>query len=127
MKYELRRIGVWSAIKIGFLVWGLLGFLFGIYIALMMPVLITMLESLGTFPGGMGASSAVALVLLPFMYSFLSAVVGTILTAIVAGFYNLMSRLTGGVEIDLDGEQIHQLEIGEKPARQIQDFDSPGI
>jgi len=121
MKYELKRIGIWSAIKIGFLIWGLLGFLFGIYMALMMPVLITMLGSLGTFPGDLDAVTPVALIFLPFMYSFMSAVVGSILSAIVAGFYNLISRLMGGIEVDLEGDTIHPLSISEERQQQVQD------
>lgn len=120
MKYEIKRIGVWSTIKVGFLIWGLIGFLFGIYMALMMPMLISMLGSLGPFPGDMDALTPVALIFLPFMYSFMAAVGGTIITVIVAGFYNLICRLIGGIELDLEGEMIHPLDISDvQPQRRL--------
>ena len=111
MKYEIKRIGVWSTIKVGFLIWGLIGFLFGIYMALMMPMLISIMGSLGTFPGDADELGPIALIFLPFMYSFMAAVGGTILSTIVAGFYNLICRLIGGIELDLEGDLIRPLEI----------------
>ncbi len=125
MKYEIKRIGVWSTIKVGFLIWGLIGFLFGIYMALMMPMLISILGSLGTFPGDADALAPVALIFLPFMYSFMAAVGGTIITAIVAGFYNLICRLIGGIELDLEGELIQPLDISDvPPQRRLDDNQS---
>ena len=121
MKYELKRIGTWSAIKIGFLIWGLLGFLAGIYMALMMPVLLSMLGSFGGFPGDLDAFTPVVLVFLPFMYSIMSAVIGTVLTAIVVAFYNLISRLTGGIEVDLNSDMLHPLDISGQSPPHVQD------
>jgi hypothetical protein len=121
MKYEIKRIGVWSTIKVGFLIWGLIGFIFGVYMALMMPMLISFLGSLGTFPGDTDALGSVALIFLPFMYSFMAAVGGTIITAIVAGFYNLICRLIGGIELDLEGELMQPLEIPGEPPQHRQD------
>ena len=121
MKYELKRIGVWSTIKVGFLIWGLIGFLFGIYMALMMPMLISILGSLGTFPGDADALGPVALIFLPFMYSFMAAVGGTILTTIVAGFYNLICRLIGGIELDLEGDLIQPLDVPDEPPQYRRD------
>jgi hypothetical protein len=113
MKYELKRVGIWSTIKIGFLVWGLLGFLSGIYMALMMPVFLSMLGSMGGSPFDLdvNALTPVALIFLPFFYSIMGAVAGSILTVTVAGFYNLVSRLLGGIEVDLEGDMIHPLEV----------------
>jgi len=115
MKYELKRIGIWSTIKIGFLVWGLFGFLSGIYIALMMPILMKMVGSIGVFPGDMEAFTPFMFIFLPFMYSIMGAVIGTIGTIIVVGFYNLVSRLTGGIEINLEGDSIHPLDLPKEP------------
>jgi hypothetical protein len=115
MKYELRRIRIWSAIKVGFFIWGMLGFLFGIYMALMMPVLINLLGSLGTFPADIGDVGPVALMFLPFLYSIMGAAAGTLATAVVAGFYNLVSSIIGGLEFDLEGETVQPLVIPEEP------------
>ncbi len=117
MKYELKRIGTWSAIKIGFLIWGLLGFLFGIYMALMMPLFLEMLGSLGGSPFDGEALTPIALIFLPFLYSIIGAVIGMITTAIVVGFYNLISRLIGGIEINIEADVMHPLRVsGENPS-----------
>jgi len=115
MKYELKRIRVWSAIKVGFFLWGLIGFLGGLYMAMMMPFLMQFMESFGPMADGIGSVGPIALVFLPILYSLMAAVMGTVLTAIVAGFYNLISSLLGGIEVSLEGEMLHPLDIGGKP------------
>jgi hypothetical protein len=111
MKYELKRIRIWSAIKIGFFVWGLIGFLGGLYMAMMMPLLMKFMETLGPMSEDFGAVGPFALIFLPILYSIMAAVAGTILTAIVAGFYNLISSLMGGLEVTLESEMLHPLDI----------------
>ena len=111
MKYELKRIGVWSAIKIGFFMWGLLGFLSGIYVALMMPVLLRMAGALGTMSGDMDGFGPIALFILPILYSIISVAVGTILTIILTAFFNLICSFLGGIEMELKEEAIQPLEL----------------
>ncbi len=111
MKYEIKKINVWSSVKTGFFIWGMLGFVFGIYMALMMPAFLKMMESIGPFGGEFGSLTPIALIFLPIMYSLIGAVVGTITTAIAVGFYNLISSLLGGISIEMSGEQIHPLNI----------------
>lgn len=115
MKYELKRIRVWSAIKIGFFLWGLLGFIGGVYMAMMMPLLMQFMESFGPMPDDMGSFGPLALIFLPILYSLMAAVIGTIITAIAAGFYNLISSLMGGLEVTLEGEMLHPLDISGSP------------
>lgn len=115
MKYELKRIRVWSAIKVGFFVWGLIGFLGGLYMAMMMPFVMQFMESFGPMADGMDSFGPVALIFLPILYSIMAAVMGTVITAIVAGFYNLIASLLGGIEVSLEGEMLHPLDIGSNP------------
>ena len=113
MKYELKRIGVWSAIKVGVFLWGLIGFLSGIYVALMMPLLIDMMDGLGSMSGGMQDFGPIMLFVLPIMYSIIAVVLGTILTIILTSFFNLLCRLFGGIELELKEEAIQPLNLPE--------------
>ena len=103
MKYELKRISVWSVIKITFVLNLFLGFLFGLFYAFIV-LLITALpmsmmgeDSAGIFP----ALAGVAAFVLPFLFAFFFAVVYTIVAAIMTFAYNLVAKLTGGVEWEL--------------------------
>jgi len=116
MKYELKRIRVWSAIKVGFFIWGLIGFLGGLYMAMMMPILMKFMEAFGPMSEDFGAVGPLALIFLPILYSLMAAVAGTVLTAIVAGFYNLISSIMGGLEVSLEGEMLHPLDISVNPS-----------
>jgi hypothetical protein len=58
------------------------------------------------------------------MYSIMAAVFGTIMTVIVVGFYNLICKLTGGIELELKGEQIEPLDIPKQSIENSHGFDS---
>jgi len=120
MKFELKRISVWSTIKIGFFLWGLIGFLAGIYTALMLPFISSMMGSLGSTMGGMDDLGVIALFLFPIMYSIMAAVMGTILTIILTGFFNLLCRFLGGIELELESESIQPLELPESFNESVQ-------
>ncbi|MBD3234418.1 MAG: hypothetical protein GF315_11900 [candidate division Zixibacteria bacterium] len=112
MHYRLRRIGVWSAVKISFLINGLLGVCVGFVAGLFMFLFSALMSRLTYLPsdvyGDMAFSSPMiggvaALVLLPLFYGFLLAVVnGIILTAIAVWLYNLFARALGGVELEFE-------------------------
>jgi len=112
MKFEIKGVRIWSAVKIGFFLWGLLGFLGGVYMAIMAPLLMKMMESMGGFPGGAAADlGAIGFVLFPIVYGILGAVFGTVFTVIIAGFYNLLAALFGGLELNLKEEQMRPLNL----------------
>jgi hypothetical protein len=113
--FVLRKIGVWSAVKTGFFVWGFIGFIAGLYVAMMMPVLIKVMESFGGLGSDLGAIGPIAFIFMPILYSIISAVTGTILTALVAGFYNLIASFLGGVIVELDGDAIAPIDLGKAP------------
>lgn len=104
MKYELKRISVWSVIKISFLINLVLGFLVGIFYAFML-MLITMMpmyymsDELGSgFPA---ALSGIMLIILPILMAGIMSVMNTILAAIATLVYNLSAKLVGGLEWEL--------------------------
>jgi len=91
----VKRIALFSALKIGFVVHALLGLLFG---------LICTSIALAGIPFGPHAHmpshdafAALPLVLCPLFYG----IIGSIATVLGALFYNLASGFVGGLEIDI--------------------------
>ncbi len=103
MKYELKRIGIWSAVKITFILSLIMGFIFGIFYALLIFML-TSLPMAMMQDDQMAALQnfgAAAAVILPFFMAFFMAIINTIFTVIGIAAYNLVARMTGGVEWEL--------------------------
>src|SRR5574341_46443 len=110
MEYEIKKINTWSAIKISFVVYGVLGFLVGIFYGLFIFSLGSLLGSLaneefGPF-SGMFTSAAGGFfftLIMGFFLAFVMAVVyGIIVTAIIVWLYNLFSKWTGGIKVNLE-------------------------
>lgn len=103
MKLELKSISVWSAVKIGFFLNLVMGFLMGLlaamFIAPFLALTSSMMPSGGLDGGDMGEMSfGILLVVLPIVYSIGGAIFGTIAFAIGAAVYNFIARLMGGLE-----------------------------
>lgn len=101
MRLELKRVDMWSAIKISFCVNIILGFLLGIVYALFLGMFAGLLSSL---PGGEGLegvqmSFGILIIVMPFMFAFFLGVVYTVVTAICVALYNFMAKFTGGIEL----------------------------
>lgn len=109
MKTEIKRIGIFSAIKTMFLLGGVGGFLMGIVqwmflLAIQragetLPAGLYGLEQQGlseVLDAGIGALG----IMLPFFGGFAGAVAGVFFAAILCGVYNLAARLWGGLEIE---------------------------
>jgi hypothetical protein len=115
MKFELKRVDVWSATKMGFFLNGFLGLLFGLFYALILTMVGSMIEplsggefeSLGALTGAFGIFFAIIL-------AIFSAVSGGITVAVLAWIYNLFARWIGGIEMDLAGEKIESLSPAER-------------
>ena len=105
MRYELKSIGIWAYIKVAFLLNLVFCFLIGLLCTAMLPLLLIPLESLplldapgldiGEFP------FAVFLLIMPF-FAIGGAVFLTTMGVIIVFFYNLIARLVGGIEMDLE-------------------------
>ncbi|MBK7140931.1 MAG: DUF3566 domain-containing protein [bacterium] len=104
MRYEIRSIGIWGLIKVGFFLNLLIGFLFGIFSSLIfIPIARAILAMSGA--GDMGAdegSSVGMLLLLPILLAILGAFFNTLFMVLIAACYNLVARVVGGLEFEFN-------------------------
>ena len=116
MKFELKRIDVWSVTKISFFLNGIFGLLFGFFYALILAMVGSMIgplsggefDSFGALTGAFGIFFAIIL-------AIFSAVTGGVTAAVFAWLYNLFAKWIGGIEINLAGEKIESVSSpGEK-------------
>jgi hypothetical protein len=116
MKLELKRIGVWSIIKISFILNLILGFIIGIFYALLflfmasLPMTLAQDESAGMF----SAFAGITAIFLPFICAIFCAVFNTLLAAICGLVYNLVVKATGGIELEFG--QVVQMVPAAAPA-----------
>lgn len=115
MKYELRSIGLWSAFKILFLFNLIAGFVVGLIYALMFSFIMAIASQMPGMPmeqfRSMGTSTGALVIILPIMFSLGSAVFNTILGFIAALLYNAISRLVGGLELNLEVVSSEHAEV----------------
>lgn len=110
MKFELKRIDVWSITKISFFLNGVFGLLFGLFYALILAMVGSMIgplsggefESFGALTGAFGIFFAIIL-------AIFSAVTGGVTAAVFAWLYNIFAKWIGGIEINLAGEKIESV------------------
>jgi hypothetical protein len=106
MMYEIKRIDVWSCVKIAFILFGILGLLFGIAYAMLLSALLGFFSQMGgefqslggTFTGALG-------IFMIFFLAIFYAVIGALVTAILSWLYNLLARGLGGVRFHLEPEK----------------------
>jgi hypothetical protein len=107
MTLEIKRLDVWSCVKVGFILFGILGFIIGIFYALMIgfigslmgPLGGTEIEPLrGFFSGALG-------IFMAFFMAIFYAVMGAIATAITVWLYNVCAGWVGGIIVNLNGEK----------------------
>lgn len=102
MKYELKRIAIWPAVKISFLVHLILGFVVGIFYALFFALLMSLPASMGDADlAALSAFSGALVVFLPFIVSISMAVFNTIFIVIGLVIFNFFTRIAGGLEFEL--------------------------
>jgi len=108
-KIEIKRIGLFSAIKTMFLLGGVGGFLLGI----IQWMLLLMIQRAGeSLPGGLSGFDQPGMselldagigalgLALPFFGGFAGAVAGVFFATILGGIYNIAARLWGGLEVE---------------------------
>lgn len=109
MKIEIKRIGLFSAIKTMFVLGGVGGFLLGILQWMMLLVIQRAGESMPADLYGLNQPGVSELLdagigalgfMLPFFGGFAGAVAGVFFVAILGGVYNLAARLWGGLELE---------------------------
>lgn len=118
MRYELKNIGIWAFIKIAFFLNMVVGFVFGLFYAVITIMVLAMAASMpfmnmqGVDPEAL--NPGIIFVTMPLMFSFIGAVFVTMFELIVLGLYNLFSRLLGGLEFKL--EPIEPVTAAQSPA-----------
>ncbi|MCB2231372.1 hypothetical protein KQH82_11710 [bacterium] len=106
MRYEIRSIGVWTTIKVGFFINLVTGFGLGVMYSLFMVFSYSFSREMivGQMMGlGMINPEEMFLIIPPF-FAFGNAFFGTLLLVIVVLFYNLVARLMGGLELELKAD-----------------------
>ena len=107
MTLEIKRLDVWSCMKVAFILFGILGLLIGIFYALIIgfiggimgPLAGADIEPLrGLFSGALG-------IFMAFFMALFYAVMGSLSTAITVWLYNVCARWVGGIQVDLEGEK----------------------
>jgi hypothetical protein len=120
MTYEIKKIEVWSCVKIAFILFGILGLIFGLFYAIMLSLVGGILSQFGgefeQLSGLLtGAGGIFTVFLLAIFLALFYAVVGAIITAIMVWIYNGLAKLTGGIRFHLEGEKVATLTPGVKP------------
>ncbi|MCP4684925.1 MAG: hypothetical protein GY867_05685 [bacterium] len=105
MRYEIRSIGIWAYLKIGFFLNLLIGFIGGLFFAVFMSFQMALMDNLGLDPGpGFGGEElpiGILMVIMPIMFAIGGAIFYTLFGLIFVFIYNLVAKLTGGFEMDL--------------------------
>ena len=106
MRYELKSISSWSYIKVMFFVNLIIGFVLGVFAGIFSGVFMSIAAGLMFFSeDAIDVESGFPIVIYIFamgiMFSLGNAVFGTLFGAIIVGFYNLIVRMTGGLEFIL--------------------------
>ena len=105
MTYEVKRIDIWSVVKIAFILCGIFGLLAGILYAIMLTMVGGLLSQIGGEFGAMrsltGAISFIMVIFLALFYAVAGAVAG----AIFGWIYNILARGMGGIKLHLEQEK----------------------
>lgn len=104
----LKRIGIASAAKIGGILYAVIGLIAGALLSLMS----LMGAALGS-GSELGGAEALffglgAIFFLPFFYG----IMGAVFCAIGSAVYNVIASMTGGLQVELETEQIEAPPIG---------------
>jgi uncharacterized BrkB/YihY/UPF0761 family membrane protein len=105
MTYEVKKIDIWSVVKISFILCGIFGLLAGILYALMLTMVGGILGQMGGEFGALrsltGAFSFIMVIFLALFY----AVVGAVAAAVFGWLYNVLARGMGGIRLHLEQEK----------------------
>jgi len=107
MIYQIRRVNVWSLMKVAFVIFAVLGLIVGLFYAIFFAFMGQMMElggpselsrMSGLFSGIMG-------IFVGLFLAIFYAVFGSLMTAFFAGLYNLLARGFGGIELHLETQE----------------------
>lgn len=105
MQFELKKIDVFSVIKISFIINAVLGFAIGLFIGTIFAFITGFINQMmpykQTFPLSPQFGFLGGIFLSLFYAVFLSVVNGVIITGIVVLLYNLIAGWVGGIKLNL--------------------------
>ncbi len=125
MKFELKSIGYWSAIKVSFLVNLCLGLIMGFCFAIFSGLVLSLMD--GVY-GAMGISIpelesppiALLIVLYPILFGFGGAVFNTMFVVVGVFVYNMVGKFIGGLELEMS-----EMRLQAMPAAQPSAYSPP--
>lgn len=104
MRYEIRKVDLWSAIKVAFLISTFYGILFGFFYVFVLQIVKSYffthgdfhtLKSISFFTGIMG-------IFLALMFAFAVAMIGTLTLGMLVWIFNQAAGSSGGLILDLE-------------------------
>jgi hypothetical protein len=105
MRYELKSIGIWALIKVFFFFNLIVGFIAGIFYGLLFSFFMAVMANIPFARSEMpdiNMPVGLTLVIMPFIFAIGAAVFHTLIFVILAFIYNLIAKLTGGMEFELN-------------------------
>ena len=119
MNYEIKRINVWSVIKIVFLISFCLGALIGVFYALFLSIVTSVIQNLTTeiIDTGFGSFSGIGIFFVIIATAFFIAISNTIFCAFFICVYNITAQWSGGFKVELAPLAVdHKIENLEAPS-----------
>lgn len=104
MKYELKRLDIWSVAKMSFVLGGALGLFAGTFFW-MFAGLISQISALSGSSGGMDDMGSMGIIM-PVLLAGMYGVMMMIMNVIMAVIYNLFASLVGGLQVTLEVEPV---------------------
>ena len=101
MQYTIRHIHVWSVVKIVFFILAISGFLVGLFWGMFLWIFSSALGALMPAELEPPEMSGAMIVVLAFVLAPIYGVFGAVGAALAAAIYNMIGKLTGGIEIEL--------------------------
>ncbi len=107
-KWRIKRVGLYSAVKINSAVSCVIGFIFGTLWGLGMAFFSSLMGSmLSINTTGFGLA---ALIFFPFLFAIIFGFLGMVFSFLFALLYNLVSGILGGIEVEIDEEKKHEYD-----------------
>ena len=117
MIYQIRKINVWSVMKIAFVIFAVLGLIVGIFYAIFFAFMSQLMEFAGPDDFGRmsGLFTGVMGIFMAFLLAIFYAVFGSLMTALFIGLYNLLARGFGGIELHLEPRESPPIQTATPP------------
>ncbi len=118
MKFELKSISYWSAIKVSFVVNLLLGLVMGFFFAIFSGIVLSLMDSVyGTIgislPELESPPIALLIILYPILFGFGGAVFNTMFVVIAVFIYNIVGKFIGGLELEMSEIRLQAMPVAQ--------------